>query len=121
MSNHLNEFNTIFSQLSTQKIAFDDSVKAMFLLVTLPKSWDTFKTASSNSTPAGSLTCADVESSCSQKRSIERILLALEVLVHSLLEADLNQGRNLVKEVDQGANLVQSEIWNAIIVARRVT
>ena len=32
MSNHLNEFNTIFSQLTAQGIKFEDSVKAMFLL-----------------------------------------------------------------------------------------
>ena len=42
ISNHLNEFNTISSQLATPNIIFNDSVKAMFLLVTLSKSWDTF-------------------------------------------------------------------------------
>jgi len=67
MSNHLNEFNTIFSQLFAQKIVFEDSVKAMFLLVTLPESWDTFHTAISNSAPAesvaGGLTVANVEGS----------------------------------------------------------
>ena len=52
MSNHLNEFNTIFSQLSAQEIKFDDFVKAIFLLVTLPESWDTFRTVVSNFAPA---------------------------------------------------------------------
>ena len=42
MSNHLNEFHTIFSQLTMQEIIFPDTVKAMFLLITLPDSWDTF-------------------------------------------------------------------------------
>ena len=42
---------------------FDDSVKAMFLLVTLPESWDTFKTSISNSVLTGALTSANVESS----------------------------------------------------------
>lgn len=63
MSSHLNEFNTIFSQLSSQEIKFDDSVKAIFLQVTLPESWDTFRTAISNSAPASGLTSANVESS----------------------------------------------------------
>ena len=63
MSSHLNEFNTIFSQLSAKEIKFDDSVKAIFLLVTLPESWDTFRTAVSNSAPASGLTSANVESS----------------------------------------------------------
>ncbi|MCO5597942.1 hypothetical protein L7F22_052029 [Adiantum nelumboides] len=49
MSNHLNEFNTIYSQLSAQGIRFDDPVRAMFLLITLLESWDTFCKALSNS------------------------------------------------------------------------
>ncbi|MCO5559351.1 hypothetical protein L7F22_012950 [Adiantum nelumboides] len=35
MSTHLNEFKTILSQLQAQEVEFQDSVKAMFLLVTL--------------------------------------------------------------------------------------
>ena len=63
MSNHLNEFNTIYSQLSAQGVKFDDSVKAMFLLITLPESWDTFRTALSNSAPPDGLSSAGVEGS----------------------------------------------------------
>ncbi|MCO5584057.1 hypothetical protein L7F22_037979 [Adiantum nelumboides] len=63
MSNHLNEFNTIYSQLSTQGVKFDEPVRAMFLLITLPKSWDTFCTALSNSAPLDGLTIAGVEGS----------------------------------------------------------
>ncbi|MCO5568295.1 hypothetical protein L7F22_021994 [Adiantum nelumboides] len=63
MSNHLNEFHTIVSQLQSQGVEFDDSVRAMFLLVTLPDSWDTFHTTVSNSAAPDGLKCADVESS----------------------------------------------------------
>ena len=63
MSNHLNAYNIIFSQLSAQGVKFEDSVKAMILLVTLPDSWDTFRTALSNSAPATGLTSASVEGS----------------------------------------------------------
>jgi len=63
MSSHLNDFNTIFSQLSAQDVEFQDSVKALFLLITLPESWDIFCTAISNSAPAGGHTSANVESS----------------------------------------------------------
>ena len=63
MSSHLNEFNTIFSQLSAQEVEFADSMKALFLLIPLPKSWDTFRIAISNSAPASGLTSANVESS----------------------------------------------------------
>ena len=59
----LNQFNTIFTHLFAQGIKFDDSVKAMFLLVTLLESWDTFRTAISNSTLEDGLSSADVEGS----------------------------------------------------------
>ena len=42
---------------------FQDSVKAPFLLITLPESWETFCTAISNSAPVAGLTSANVESS----------------------------------------------------------
>ncbi|MCO5557183.1 hypothetical protein L7F22_010743 [Adiantum nelumboides] len=61
MSNHLNEFHTIFSQLIAQEIVFLDSVKAMFLLITLRGSWDTFCTVLSNFVAPEGLTSANVE------------------------------------------------------------
>ncbi|MCO5614481.1 hypothetical protein L7F22_068764 [Adiantum nelumboides] len=63
MLNHLNEFHTIVSQLQSQGVEFDDSVRAVFLLVTLPDLWDTFRTTVSNSVAPDGLKCADVESS----------------------------------------------------------
>ncbi|MCO5573535.1 hypothetical protein L7F22_027306 [Adiantum nelumboides] len=63
MSNHLNEFHTIASQLQSQGVEFDGFVRAMFLLVTLPDSWDTFRMAMSNSAAPDGLKCANVESS----------------------------------------------------------
>ena len=38
-------------------------MKALFLLITLPESWDTFRTTISNYAPASGLTFANVESS----------------------------------------------------------
>ncbi|MCO5600003.1 hypothetical protein L7F22_054111 [Adiantum nelumboides] len=61
MSNHLNEFNTIYSQLSAQGVRFDEPVRAMFLLITLPESWETFRIALSNSAPPNGLSIAGVE------------------------------------------------------------
>ena len=63
MSNHLNDFNTIYNNLVAQEVAFSDSVKALFLLITLSHSWDTFRTAISNSAPPSGLTKANVASS----------------------------------------------------------
>ena len=46
---HLNEFNTITTQLSSVEIEFDDEVKALILLSSLPESWDAVVTAVSAS------------------------------------------------------------------------
>ena len=36
---HLNEFNTLTNQLSSVKVNFDDEVRALLILCSLPKSW----------------------------------------------------------------------------------
>ena len=38
ISNHLNDFNTITSQLSSIGVNFDDEVRALYILCSLPKS-----------------------------------------------------------------------------------
>ena len=38
VANHLNEFNTITSQLSSMGINFDDEIRALLILCSLPKS-----------------------------------------------------------------------------------
>ncbi|MCO5589376.1 hypothetical protein L7F22_043343 [Adiantum nelumboides] len=63
MSNHLDDFHTIFSQLTAQEIVFPNPVKAMFLLITLPDSWDTFCMALSNYAVPEGLTSANVKGS----------------------------------------------------------
>ena len=63
MFNHLNELHTIFNQLTTQDVKFSYFVEAMYMLVTLPKNWDTFWIAISNSSPASNLASTNVESS----------------------------------------------------------
>ena len=60
---HLNEFNTIFGQLSMQGVEFNDNMKTLFLLIILPKSWDIFHKIVSNSAPMDGLSLAMVESS----------------------------------------------------------
>ena len=50
IAQHLNEFNTITNQLSTVGIEFDDEVRAVILLASLPNSWEAMRMAMSNST-----------------------------------------------------------------------
>ena len=60
MPTHLIKFNTIFSELTTQEVVFLDSVKAIFLLITLPNNWETIKIALSNLASFNGLTSANV-------------------------------------------------------------
>ena len=46
---HINEFNMIVSQLSSVEINFEDEIKALILMSSLPESWDTVVAAISNS------------------------------------------------------------------------
>ena len=42
MSNCLNDFNSIYSNLVAQEVEFLDPLKILFLLITLPESWENF-------------------------------------------------------------------------------
>ncbi|MCO5607074.1 hypothetical protein L7F22_061266 [Adiantum nelumboides] len=62
VSSHLNEFNALYLQLPSKGLNFNDEMKAIFLLCSLPASWDTFNTAINNSTHGGKLAFGDVTS-----------------------------------------------------------
>ncbi|MCO5601407.1 hypothetical protein L7F22_055528 [Adiantum nelumboides] len=60
---HLNEFNSLFSQLTSKGLNLDDEMKTIFLLCSLPSSWDTFCMVINNSAPGGQLVFGDVTTS----------------------------------------------------------
>ena len=49
VTQHLNEFNSITNQLSMVGIEFDDKVRALILLASLPNSWEAMRMTVSNS------------------------------------------------------------------------
>jgi hypothetical protein len=46
---HLNEFNTVTNQLSSVKVDFDDEVRALLILCSLPEIWNGLVMVVSNS------------------------------------------------------------------------
>ena len=48
ITDHLNDFNTVTNQLSYVGVNFDDEVRALLILCSLPESWDGLVMAVSN-------------------------------------------------------------------------
>ena len=60
VAQHLNEFNTITNQLSSVKIDFDDEIRALIVLASLPNSWGVMRMTVSNSTRKEKLKYNDI-------------------------------------------------------------
>jgi hypothetical protein len=60
VTQHLNNFNTIINQLSSVEIEFDDEIRALILLASLPNRWEGMRTAMSNSAGKSKLKYDDI-------------------------------------------------------------
>ena len=60
VAKHLNEFNTVTNQLSFVEIEFDDEIRALIVLASLPNSWEAMRMVVSNSTGKGKLKYDDI-------------------------------------------------------------
>ena len=60
VAQHLNEFNTITNQLSSVEIDFDDEIRALIVLASLPNSWEAIRMTVSNSTGKEKLKYNDI-------------------------------------------------------------
>ena len=55
VAEHLSNFHGLLNELSTMKLELDDKIQALFLLSSLPDSWETLVVSLSNSTLNGML------------------------------------------------------------------
>ena len=60
VTDHINEFNVITTQLSSVEITFEDEVKALILLSSLPESWSATVIAVSSSSRSAKLKMDDI-------------------------------------------------------------
>ena len=60
VTQHLSEFNTITNQLSPEEIDFDDEIRALIILASLPNSWEAMRMTVSNYTGKGKLKYNDI-------------------------------------------------------------
>ena len=63
VAEHLSSFQEALNDLTSMKIIFDDEVQALFLLSSLPDSWETLVISLSNSAPNGVVTMSMVKDS----------------------------------------------------------
>ena len=61
IATHINEFSTITTQLSLVEIEFDDEVRALIFVSSLPKSWNAIVTTMSNSFAKKKMVFKDIQ------------------------------------------------------------
>ena len=74
MSQHLNDFQDIINKLTTMKIVLDDELQALFLLSSLPDSWETLVVTISNSAPNSVLSLDVIKESMFNKELRRKVM-----------------------------------------------
>ncbi|KAK8524988.1 hypothetical protein V6N12_029838 [Hibiscus sabdariffa] len=94
-ADHVSEFQSVMNQLLGMGVKFDDEILGLWLLATLPDSWETFRVSLINSAPQGIITL-DLAKSGVLNEEVRRISQGStsqsEVLVTE------NRGRNREKD-----------------------
>lgn len=62
ISDHINDFQGVLDQLSGMGVKFDEEIQGLWLLNTLPDSWETLRVSLTNSAPSGIVTMEYVKS-----------------------------------------------------------
>ena len=126
VTQHLNNFNTITNQLSSIEIEFDDEIRALILLASLPSSWEGMRTAMSNSARKSKLNMMTSEIWFWLKKCAEKTLVKIQVQLSTLIleggdmieaypEADQNQDIEVKASLDPESRLNVGIVANLVI------
>ena len=115
---HINEFNMIVSQLSSVKINFEDEIKALILMSSLPESWHNVVAAISSSRGFDKLKFDEIRdvvlSESIRKREIRNSsgsALNVDRWGRSKLKGP-NKGRSKSKNREKSPNRLNVMCWN---------
>ncbi|KAB5556119.1 hypothetical protein DKX38_007028 [Salix brachista] len=91
VAQHLNDYNTITNQLSSVEIEFDDEIRALILLASLPNGWEAMRMAVSNSAGKSKLNYDDIRDlilaeEVRRRDSAEEVQDALLLAVHNAVD-----------------------------------
>ena len=106
---HLNELNIVTTQLSSVGIEFDDEVRALILLSSLPDSWSATVTAVSSSSGSNKLKFDDVRDLVLSEEIRRR--QSGESSTSSVLHTE-SRGRSSTRGNRQNSNSKTIECWN---------
>ena len=114
VSDHINEFNMILSQLNSVDINFEDEIKALILMSYLPESWDTVVAAISSSRGSKKLKFDEIHKSI-RKREVGHLsvsALSVDRRGRSKTKGQNQHGRS--KSKYRGKSLKRSNMtcWN---------
>ena len=101
VAQHLNEFNTITNQLSSMEIDFDNEIRALIILASLPNSWKAMRMAVSNSAGKSKLKYDDIRDLILSEEVRRRDAGISNAQDQAIVME--NRGRNRSKELDDRA------------------
>ena len=124
VAQHLNEFNTITNQLLSVEIDFDDKIRALIVLTSLPNSWETMRMAVCNSIGKEKLKYNDIRNLILVKEICRRdageTFGSSSVLnLETKIQIRTNQNSEIL--IGTEVNLDQTNKYNAEIVGKWVT
>ncbi|RVW14238.1 Retrovirus-related Pol polyprotein from transposon TNT 1-94 [Vitis vinifera] len=111
VAQHLNEFNTITNQLSSVEIDFDDEIRALIVLASLPNSWEAMRMAVGNSTGKEKLKYNDIRDLILTKEIRRRDAGETSRSGHFRRQCKSPKKKN----EDDSANVVTEEVQDALL------
>ncbi|KAG9453509.1 hypothetical protein H6P81_006413 [Aristolochia fimbriata] len=104
IADHLNDFNKLWAQIEAVDLKFDDDVKALMFMCSLPESWDTMITSISNATKE-KLKFDEVLSAILNKEMMKRSMVSnTSSTSDTALSVDKGKGRDRGRNQSRGPN-----------------